>query len=244
MSSWGEQAGSTFTVKLPLYSTDMISTVGLRSYGSSSSLLPSPDPINSSQFEVMITSSHLTEEGRPASSPASARGLEKSEYVSVRPYSETEPQPADLEVGFKRVRQLEVLVVDDSLMNRRMVCKILENSNEFRCEQAEDGRCAVEMVHKKMFARYSDVSKRLEMQRENVPNMYDIILMDYQMPEMDGPTAITEIRKLGFCGIILGLTGNALQCDRDAMVAAGADGVLVKPLNMELFWSIIRRLLP
>jgi CheY-like chemotaxis protein len=57
---------------------------------------------------------------------------------------------------------------------------------------------------------------------------------------MDGPTAITEIRKLGYSSIILGLTGNALLSDRDAMLKAGANGVLVKPLNLELFRDTLR----
>lgn len=71
---------------------------------------------------------------------------------------------------------------------------------------------------------------------------YDIILMDYQMPVMDGPTAIAEIRKLGYNGIILGLTGNALLSDREAMMKAGADGVLLKPLDMDLFRETLKEL--
>ena len=70
----------------------------------------------------------------------------------------------------------------------------------------------------------------------------DIILMDYQMPVMDGPTAIAEIRKLGYNGIILGLTGNTLLSDREAMTKAGADGVLLKPLDMDLFRETLKEL--
>ena len=78
--------------------------------------------------------------------------------------------------------------------------------------------------------------------REEVDAPYDIILMDYQMPEMDGPTAIAEIRRLGYKGIILGLTGNALVSDKDVMLKSGADGVLVKPLNIQLFRQVLKDL--
>ena len=74
----------------------------------------------------------------------------------------------------------KVLVVDDSDLNRKMICKALVATKEFQCEQAVDGSVAVQMV------------------KSNLSGQYDIILMDYQMPVMDGPTAISEIRKLGY----------------------------------------------
>jgi CheY-like chemotaxis protein len=128
---------------------------------------------------------------------------------------------------------MRVLVVDDSDMNRKMVCKVLTATKEFHCEQAVDGNVAVEMVRRQL-------QRILEDDDESHDCYYDIILMDYQMPNMDGPTAITEIRKLGYSSIILGLTGNALLSDRDAMLKAGANGVLVKPLNLELFRDTLR----
>eukprot|EP01035_Chromulina_nebulosa_P069441 gene69441-biopygen33320 len=66
--------------------------------------------------------------------------------------------------------------------------------------------------------------------------------MDYQMPIMDGPTAIAAIRNLGYDSVILGLTGNALLSDRDVMLKAGADGVLVKPMNIDLFRETLKAL--
>jgi len=51
-----------------------------------------------------------------------------------------------------------------------------------------------------------------------IRGLFDVVLMDYQMPNMDGPTAIKAIRQLGYGGIIMGLTGNAMQCDQDMLV--------------------------
>ena len=73
--------------------------------------------------------------------------------------------------------------------------------------------------------------------------MYDFILMDYQMPVMAGPAAIAAIRGLGYQGVILGLTGNVLSVDQNVMVAAGADGVLTKPLEIDVLWDLLTALL-
>jgi len=55
------------------------------------------------------------------------------------------------------------------------------------------------------------------------------------MPVMDGPTAIKEIRGIGYDGLIFGLTGNVLESDKDLMLVNGANTVLTKPFNMEAF---------
>lgn len=141
--------------------------------------------------------------------------------------------------GAASAETLSALVVDDSAMNRRMVCKILQSSGQILCDQAENGVVAVEMVRRKK--QNSFTTNRL-VERASFMFKYNLILMDFQMPDMDGPTAIAEIRRLGYSGIILGLTGNVLQADKDTMIAAGADGVLAKPLNIRLFWDTIHRL--
>ena len=80
--------------------------------------------------------------------------------------------------------------------------------------------------------------------RDQGGGSYDVILMDYQMPNMDGPTAISLIRASGYTGVILGLTGNVLAIDQDHMVKAGADGVLIKPLEISILWETLKKLLP
>ena len=51
------------------------------------------------------------------------------------------------------------------------------------------------------------------------------------MPNMDGPTATEEIRKLGYVQPIIGVTGNALQSDIDHFTSRGASMVLIKPVQ-------------
>ena len=116
----------------------------------------------------------------------------------------------------------ELLVVDDSRLNRKMLCKILRGAG-YKCDEAEDGSIALQKVRDKM--ANSDVSKQC----------YDAILMDYVMPIMDGPTATRHIRGLKYTAQIYGVTGNALDTDIEYFIACGADKIFTKPLNVAEF---------
>jgi signal transduction histidine kinase len=72
----------------------------------------------------------------------------------------------------------------------------------------------------------------------------DFVLMDNFMPTLCGPAACREMRRLGYYQPILGLTGHALDDDVAAYRAAGADDVLVKPLDLSLLQAKLKRLLP
>lgn len=109
-----------------------------------------------------------------------------------------------------------ILVVDDAPMNRKLLTRLLLKRGH-TVDMAEDGLEALEKV----------VSERKEGRR------YDTILMDFQMPVMDGPTAAQEIRKIGCDSFIVGITGNVLPQDIDHFKACGADGVLGKPFQVE-----------
>ena len=114
---------------------------------------------------------------------------------------------------------LNVLVVDDVSLNRKMLCRsIVGNFNHIA--QANDGLEAL---------RYVVKSSRKP----------DIILMDFVMPNMDGPTATRELRALGYRGMIIGVTGNALPADVDIFLKAGATCVLTKPFRPEELYAAI-----
>ena len=92
------------------------------------------------------------------------------------------------------------------------------------CHQADDGDTAVEAV-------------RLA----NPP--YDVILMDNQMPRMMGAVATRIIKQsLGFNGIILGVTGNAMREDIKDFIENGADDVIVKPLDTKGFKNALAKI--
>jgi signal transduction histidine kinase len=88
---------------------------------------------------------------------------------------------------------MSILVVDDACMNRKLLCRLLKLHGH-TCTEAQDGQEAVDVVK-----NAKKGGKR-----------YDTILMDYEMPIMNGPAATRAIRALGCDSFIIGITGNVL----------------------------------
>ena len=111
-----------------------------------------------------------------------------------------------------------LLVVDDNEINREIASLTL-SSIGFNVELACDGKDAVEKVEK------------------SKPGYYSAVLMDVQMPVMDGYTATKEIRKLSEKALanvpIIAMTANNYQEDRNAALDAGMNGFVTKPIMLE-----------
>jgi signal transduction histidine kinase/ActR/RegA family two-component response regulator len=123
----------------------------------------------------------------------------------------------------------DILVVDDSSLNRKMLCRLLRTAG-YISEEANDGQSAVEKVKARMESGAGTGSK----------GYYDAILMDFVMPIMDGPTATQAIRGLGYSYPILGVTGNALDSDINYFVKCGANSVLAKPFDFNRFKRLMK----
>ncbi|WP_082914790.1 PAS domain S-box protein [Paramagnetospirillum marisnigri] len=117
-----------------------------------------------------------------------------------------------------------VLLVEDNDLNQQVASELLSDAG-FIVDIAENGQVAVDKV---------------------LATSYDIVLMDMQMPVMDGVTATTEIRKLGFADLpIVAMTANAMQVDRDLCSAAGMDDYLSKPIDCDaLFAALLKWVRP
>jgi signal transduction histidine kinase/HPt (histidine-containing phosphotransfer) domain-containing protein len=126
---------------------------------------------------------------------------------------------ADSSGGTCRVRK--VLLAEDSFVNQKLALGLLKKYGH-EVVVANNGREAVELVHHDVF---------------------DVILMDLQMPELDGFEATREIRSLearaGRHTPIIALTAHAMKGDRERCLAGGMDGYLSKPIRaVELYEAI------
>ena len=196
--------GSKFVIELPVY------TSSDEEENSSSILAQKVEEgdVNAYAKVATIANGFDLEVGTSSSLPRADIAIGK-EKVKPRPVlaSNSENQVTHFEAVYRTV-----LVVDDSVSNRKMLCRILARDG-FECTQAVDGQAAVDLVSE---------SK----------GKYDMVLMDYEMPIMDGPTATKAIRVMDYTGPIIGVTGNVLAADRAKFIASGANEVLHKPLTL------------
>lgn len=112
-----------------------------------------------------------------------------------------------------RLKGLRILVVDDGVDNQIIVKEYLESEGA-KVDCLSDGNEAIAFIEKR--------SKEI-----------DFIIMDAQMPTMDGYESTRKLRSLGFNHPIVFLTANALRGERERCIDAGGDDYLTKPIHFE-----------
>lgn len=125
-----------------------------------------------------------------------------------------------LSVDFAAANPISILVAEDNLINQKLIMRILEKLG-FEATLANNGREVLD-----------ELSKR----------MHDIILMDIQMPELDGLETTRIIRKMDNVDqpYIIAMTANAMPEDREECFAAGMDNYVSKPVKLELLVNALR----
>lgn len=127
------------------------------------------------------------------------------------------------EAARSRVR---ILLVEDNVTNQKVASRIIEKLG-YRCEIANNGREALEAARK---------------------TEYNLILMDCQMPEMDGYEATAALRALQLNGApripIIAMTANSMSSDRERCLDAGMDDYIAKPINFDALRATLARHLP
>jgi two-component system sensor histidine kinase/response regulator len=132
--------------------------------------------------------------------------------------------PSLLVEDLARIKGARVLLVEDNDLNQQVATELLTDAG-FDVEVAGNGRVAVDMV------------------KDNTGAPWDIVLMDMQMPVLDGVSATVEIRgDAAFVDLpIVAMTANAMQQDRDRCHAAGMQDFITKPIEPDELWRALLR---
>ncbi len=137
------------------------------------------------------------------------RGLRQKSNLSL---PEEQNYKQKLSVAFSQEYPLTILVAEDDKLNQKFASKIL-NKLGYEPDMANNGQEVLELVSQKN---------------------YDVILMDVQMPVMNGLEATKMIRLcLADQPGIVAMTANALQGDREECMIAGMDDYISKPINLK-----------
>ena len=138
------------------------------------------------------------------------------------PLAALRPTPAD-----RHALACRILVAEDAPDNQRVIRHMLDKAGA-RVEIAEDGEIAVERI--------------LAAWEAGEP--FDVVLMDMQMPRLDGYEATRRLRDRGYRGAIIALTAHAMEGERQRCLDAGCDDYETKPLDQERLIDAIRRYAP
>jgi PAS domain S-box-containing protein len=133
-----------------------------------------------------------------------------------------EPEPSALP---ERRAQLRVLLVEDNAVNRQLALRLLEKLG-YGADVAVNGLEALEALRRQP---------------------YDVVLMDVEMPEMDGLEAARRIHREWRAHErprIVAMTANAMQEDREICLAAGMDDYMSKPIRLDELAAALRRCVP
>ncbi|MDM8515305.1 transporter substrate-binding domain-containing protein [Desulfobacterales bacterium HSG16] len=126
--------------------------------------------------------------------------------------------------AFIAIKGTHILLVEDNEINRQVAVELLENEG-FQVSTANNGKEGVDIFYK--------------------DNSFELILMDLQMPEMDGYTATGEIRKSVSNIPIIAMTADAMQGVNEKCLAAGMNDYVTKPIDPdELFAALLRWIPP
>ncbi|WP_229257970.1 PAS domain-containing hybrid sensor histidine kinase/response regulator [Duganella margarita] len=152
----------------------------------------------------------------PALQTAAAQAWMVPEAPALQ-HAPPEPEPAPA----LRLQGLRLLLVEDHPLNQLVARGMLEHVGA-SVEVAENGQLAVDRL------------------RERAAD-YDIVLMDVQMPVMDGFAATRHIRALGLTLPVLAMTAGVMQSEQDQCIDAGMDDFIAKPVDVEQMLDTISR---
>jgi signal transduction histidine kinase len=134
-----------------------------------------------------------------------------------------DPEPPDKPAAPSTSLRGRVLLAEDGPDNQRLISFLLRKAGA-QVDIAENGRIAINAIAAANAA--------------GTP--FDLILMDMQMPELDGYAATAELRASGYTGLIVALTAHAMQTDRERCLRAGCNDFATKPIERASFLALVK----
>jgi len=128
-----------------------------------------------------------------------------------------------IDAGMAARHPLRILLAEDNVVNQKLALRLLQQMG-YRADLASNGIEAIESVERQT---------------------YDVILMDVQMPEMDGIEAARQITgrwQAAERPRIVAMTANAMQGDREMCLAAGMDDYVTKPIRVDALVDALSRI--
>ena len=104
------------------------------------------------------------------------------------------------------------MIIDDSVLNRKMLYKLLKNNINYNVYTADSGKSAIE-------------------KKDFILKNINVIFLDKHMPNMDGNYVSNELRKFLYDQLIFGLTGEDNEKENNKFIENGVDFVFIKPIN-------------
>lgn len=136
---------------------------------------------------------------------------------------------------------LRMLAVDDTALNRKMMCRLLRAAGH-EVDEASDGLECLYLLHCSSEGPNEPLDGPNRAGEQGLYQHYDAILIDENMPNMSGPEAANRLRACGYRGLIIGVTGDCYADQMARFVQLGANAVLPKPLKVEALRTTLEHL--
>ncbi|QDU82771.1 Autoinducer 2 sensor kinase/phosphatase LuxQ [Polystyrenella longa] len=156
--------------------------------------------------------------------PVSFKAIESTTSTSTEMALPPKQVAPVAEIASTSQKETRILLAEDGKDNQRLISMLLKKAG-MEITVVENGQLAVEEA----------------MEKEADRRPYDVILMDMQMPVMDGYTATSTLRQLGYQRPIVALTAHAMSSDRQKCISAGTDDFETKPINRKRLVDVIER---
>ena len=148
------------------------------------------------------------------------------DHAAPSPRAHAAPSEPDsvLLTRMRTRRGARVLLAEDNAINQLVATELLRDAG-LVVDVADNGRIAVRMAQE---------------------HSYDLVLMDMQMPELDGLQATRQLRALAACAAlpVIAMTANAMQSDQDRCREAGMSDFVSKPIDPDALWRVLLQWLP